>query len=182
MIQQTVSLPWLNRLRSKDHAAFAEFVIQYEPMVNACGRRLGLTEDEVEDVMGDTFLAAYRSVHNFNGLSSLGSWIWTIAYRQAINHLRKHTRHQRYQRSLSFAASYDERMQPEHPMEKQETLSRLKQAVKQLPKPWATAIRLFYWDAKSTVEIAQIMNVGAGVARAYLFRGRNRLRSLLGDG
>lgn len=179
MIQQQNNTPWLTRLRNKDHAAFVELVRQYEPMVNACGRRLGLTHDEVEDVIGETFLAAYRSVHQFNGQSSPASWIWTIAYRQAINHLRRHTRHHQHRRPLQLDAFYHEESQPQILVEKQEAQTHLKQAVNQLPTPWATAIRLFYWQAKSTAEIAQTMNVGVGVVRAYLFRGRHRLRSLL---
>lgn len=179
MFNSQINIQWLKRLRSGDHDAFAECVMRYEPMVNACGRRLGLTDDEVEDVIGETFLSAYRGIHQFNGGSALGSWIWTIAYRQAINHLRRHSRHQQHRRPLDMDTLSEEEIQPQILMEKQEALSSLRRAVNQLPAPWATAIRLFYWDAKSTAEIAQVMDVGVGVVRSYLFRGRHRLRHLL---
>ena len=63
--------------------------------------------------------------------------------------------------------------------EAQELHQRLHRAVDQLPSSWARAIRLYYWQSLSTREIARTMQVRDGVVRAYLFRGRNRLRTLL---
>ena len=55
----------------------------------------------------------------------------------------------------------------------------MRYAVDKLPESWARAIRMFYWQTKSTREIARDMDVYVGVVRAYLFRGRNRLRQML---
>ena len=52
---------WLTLLRSRDHQAFGEFIDKYKETVFLCCRRLGLREDEVEDVASETFMAAYKA-------------------------------------------------------------------------------------------------------------------------
>ena len=80
---------WLNLLRSGDHQAFGEFIDKYKETVFLCCRRLGLRADEVEDVAGETFMAAYKGLKRFAGGSDLSTWVWSIAYRKGVDHLRR---------------------------------------------------------------------------------------------
>ena len=58
-------------------------------------RRL-LTGDHgtADDLAQDTFLAAYRKLHTLQSGRSLSSWLHSIAYRQFLQHGRKHARSQ----------------------------------------------------------------------------------------
>jgi len=70
---------------------------------------------------------------------------------------------------------------PAQRAERREQVERLRDAMERLPHPWATAIRLYYWQDQSTARIAQAMDVSDGAVRVYLARGRGRLRALLAD-
>ncbi len=83
---------WLRLLRSGDHQAFAEFIDKYKGMVFLCCRTLGLRDDEAEDVASETFLAAYNGLRRYGGRAKLSTWLWSIAYRQGVNYLRKNRR------------------------------------------------------------------------------------------
>lgn len=64
---------WLRLLRSGDHRAFAEFIDKYKETVFLCCRRLGLREDEVEDVASETFLAAFKAIGRYSGQAELST-------------------------------------------------------------------------------------------------------------
>jgi len=179
MVKQE-SPTWIKRLRGGDHAAFSELALQQESLIYGCCHSLGLDADAAEDVVGDTLLKVYQALPDFRGESRLSSWVWTIAYRQGIEHLRRQTR---YQASKDRAAAADPTPKGQAPpaqiVETEESCSRLRLALQQLPDTWATALDLFYWQAKTTQEIARMMKVTAGVVRAYLFRGRKRLKEIM---
>ena len=171
---------WMERLRCGDHDAFGELALRYERLIYGCCHSLGLDADATEDVTGDTLLKVYEALPRSREESRLSSWVWTIAYRQGIEHLRRQGRyHQTKNRSAQRHCTTKTLTQPDQIVESEERCGQLRQALGQLPGTWATALDLFYWQAKSTPEIARMMKVTTGVVRAYLFRGRNRLRKLM---
>ena len=51
---------------------------------------------DVDDVLQDTYLAAYRALAGFRGESSMRTWLHSIAFRAALNHLRAGRRWSRW--------------------------------------------------------------------------------------
>lgn len=170
---------WLARLRSGDHDAFAEFVDKYKKTVFLCCRRLGLSVDEVEDVAAETFLAAYRALGRYGGRSQLSTWLWSIAYRRAIGHLRRNRRHLQLEEQIAAGIPDDEQPRPLVAAEAGETGRIVWQAVERLPRLWAMAVILHYREEKSMADIAQIMQTNQNTVKTYLFRGRQKLREIL---
>ena len=76
---------WLRLLRSGDHGAFARFTDKYKETVFLCCRRLGLRDDEAEDVASETFMAAYTGLQRYREQAELSTWLWSIAYRRATD-------------------------------------------------------------------------------------------------
>ena len=58
-------------LKKGDSKAFAHFVREYQDMVFACCRMVGLSENDSEDAASETFLAAFQSIHQYNGNGKL---------------------------------------------------------------------------------------------------------------
>ena len=177
---------WLRLLRSGDHEAFAEFIDKYKETVFLCCRRLGLAEDEVEDVASETFLAAYKGLRRYTGRAELSTWLWSIAYRQAVSFLRKN------RRGRQIDAEPDEQMadssrrsagwltpEPATVLEGRETEKIVWAAVDRLPRLWGVAVILFYREQKSVADIARIMRAKENTVKTYLFRARERLKTAL---
>jgi RNA polymerase sigma-70 factor (ECF subfamily) len=172
---------WLRLLRRGDHGAFARFIDKYKETVFLCCRRLGLREDEVEDVASETFLAAYNGIKRYKGRSELSTWLWGIAYRQAVSYLRKN------RKNLQLEAEPDESRHlgsgreqgPEVALQGKETETIVWEAVKRLPKLWAMATILYYREEKSIIDIAKIMQARENTIKTYLFRARGRLKESL---
>lgn len=172
---------WLRLLRSGDHGAFARFIDKYKETVFLCCRRLGLREDEAEDVASETFLAAYNGISRYSGRAELSTWLWSIAYRRAVSYLRKNRRQWRLEAEAdeSRQVGSGEEQEPAAAMQGEETEKIVWEAVERLPRLWAMAIILYYREEKSIIDIAKIMRTKENTIKTYLFRARQRLKKAL---
>jgi len=170
---------WLRLLRSGDHQAFSRFIDKYKETVFLCCRRLGLREDEIEDAASDTFLAAYKGLSRYSGKADLSTWLWSIAYRKAINYLRKNRKHQQLQDELDEQIVDSRQQEPAAPMQGQESEKLIWEAVERLPRLWTMTVILHYREEKSVADIAKIMGAGENTVKTYLFRARARLKETL---
>ncbi len=137
---------WLRLLRSGDHGAFAQFIDKYKETVFLCCRRLGLREDEAEDVASETFLAAYNGLSRYSGRAELSTWLWSIAYRRAVSYLRKNRRRWQLEAEPdeSRQVGSGEVQEPAAAIQGKETEKIVWEAVERLPRLWAMAIILYY--------------------------------------
>jgi RNA polymerase sigma-70 factor (ECF subfamily) len=170
---------WLRLLRSGDHRAFAEFIEKYKETVFLCCRRLGLREDEAEDVASETFLATYKGIGRYRGRAELSTWLWTIAYRQGINYLRKNRKQWQLEAEPGEQVGDSKEQGPAAVVQGREREKIVWEAVERLPRLWAMAVILYYREEKSIVDIAKIMQIKENTVKTYLFRGRDKLKQIL---
>ena len=170
---------WLRLLRSGDHGAFAQLIDKYKETVFLCCRRLGLREDEVEDVASETFLAAYNGLSRYRGRAELSTWLWSIAYRRAVSYLRKNRRHWQLEAEPDEQIAGGKEQEPAAAIQGKETEKIVWEAVNRLPRLWAMAIILYYREEKSIIDIAKIMQAKENTIKTYLFRARQRLKKAL---
>jgi RNA polymerase sigma-70 factor (ECF subfamily) len=170
---------WLRLLCSGDHTAFAQFIDKYKETVFLCCRRLGLREDEVEDVASETFMAAYNGLGRYGGKAELITWVWSIAYRKAVSYLRKNRKELRLDDEAEDAITASKEPEADWAVQGKETEQVIWQAVDRLPKLWAVAVILFYREEKSISDIAQVMQINENTVKTYLFRARERLKTML---
>ncbi len=166
-------------LRSGDHRAFGEFIDKYKETVFLCCRKLGLSEDEAEDVASETFLAAYKGLHRYAGRAELSTWLWSIAYRKAVSFLRKNRRGQKLEGEMDGQIADGNHHGPDAVLQGKETEKTVWAAVDRLPRLWAVAVILFYREQKSVADIAKIMRANENTVKTYLFRAREKLKTAL---
>src|SRR5262249_16979707 len=78
----------LARARAGEQQAFREHTDPYRhELLLHCYQILGSVQD-AEDMLRDTLLAAWRGLRNFEGRSSLRSWLHKIAVNGCLNALR----------------------------------------------------------------------------------------------
>ena len=69
-------------------ASFEALVRAYQVPVLAFLMRRGASRADAEDLVQETFLRAYRSLHRFDPRQRFAAWLFTIAHRLALNHWR----------------------------------------------------------------------------------------------
>ena len=83
----------LKGLQEGDNNACAWTPKRFAPRVYAIALRLNHPQD-AEEVTQETFISACKNIQNFEGRSSLGTWLHRIATNTALMHLRKQPPHQ----------------------------------------------------------------------------------------
>jgi RNA polymerase sigma-70 factor, ECF subfamily len=166
--------------------AFNQLVRLHERQVYNVALRVVGQPDAAEDVTQDTFLLAYRSLHQFRG-GLFRAWLLRIATNRCYDELRRRQRRPADSfEELAFEprSQWSTRRGPEEPQERAERLEvthALREALARLPDDQRIVIVLSDIQGYSYDEIALITEVTLGTVKSRLSRGRARLRDLLSE-
>ncbi|MFJ8582261.1 RNA polymerase sigma factor [Micromonospora sp. NPDC093277] len=159
-----------------DDTALRELFSRHAPWV-AARLRAVLPAADVEDVLQETFLAAWRGAGGYR-LEGAGGWLWGIARRQAALWLR---RRGQPEASLS-AVGVTHEPQTADPVEA--ALSRLEladavEALGPVGSPQRETWRLMYVEDRAVAEVAELMDVPEGTVKSRAHQVRRLLREAL---
>ena len=124
-------------------------------------------EDDAENIVQDTFLQYIRKAPDFENEQHEKAWLFKVAGNFCRNQLSYYKRHE--------TDELNEQLVAEH----REDLSFVWEAVEQLPENYRSVIHLFYQDAMTTAEIAEILGANEGTVRSWLTRARKKLKKIL---
>jgi RNA polymerase sigma factor (sigma-70 family) len=166
----------VSRIISRDVQAFRQLIKQNERLVaHMVGRLVDRAEDR-EELCQDVFMKVYEKIGEFNFQSQLSTWIATIAYRSAINHLRKkRIKVSDIPDEESFTAHFiaDDQADALAEQDMDEYVFKL---IDHLPVQYKTVLTLYHLDGKNYSEIGEITGMPEGTVKNYLFRARNLLK------
>ncbi len=101
------ALPWsrdeaelVTELQGGSGAAFDWLVTHYTGPVYSLVAGMTSESSDAADITQDVFLKAFRGIRGFRRGSSLKTWLYRIAVREALNHRRWLWRHHRQQASI----------------------------------------------------------------------------------
>lgn len=153
---------------------------RYQDFVFTVVLRIVKVREEAEEVAQDTFLKAFESLSGYRGESKFSTWIYSIAYRKALDRLRKNSRMKPVElieeitehnmASIENALAY---------LEEKERNATIKRCIEQLPENEAAIITFYYFEEQSVREIASITNLTEDNIKVKLYRSRKKLFSLL---
>ena len=125
---------------------------------------------DADDVYQETWLAALRAYPQLSDVSNLKGWLFTIAHRKAIDHVRARAR-----RATPVAEPAD---LPEAPAADVVGVpdAELWSAVAALPDKQRTAVALRFIADSAYAEIATTMEISEPAARRNVHEGLKRLR------
>ena len=186
----------LNRARRRDVGAFEELVGRTEAQSYRLAMRHLRNESDAQEILQESYLAAWRSLPRFEGRSQFGSWMYRIVVNASLMRLRTGKRHPEvatYDVGLteldqamaeatypSHACDY-RRNRPDQQMQSAELFRRIEIAVDSLPEKLREVFLLRHvWEA-STGDSAAKLGVSTSVAKTRLRRARTALRQSLGE-
>lgn len=163
-------------LRGED-SAFRTLIRQHERLVaHMVGRIVKQAEDR-EEICQDVFLKVHERLSGFSFQSKLSTWIATIAYRQAINHLRKQRmQFQEIPEEEGWAERFVERQDPAVILTNKDEDEQVLTLVDQLPPQYKAVLTLYHLDGMNYGEIGEVMEMPEGTVKNYLFRARKLLK------
>ncbi|MFO8000609.1 MAG: sigma-70 family RNA polymerase sigma factor, partial [Marinilabilia sp.] len=79
----------IKQVKQGDVAMYSVLIDKYRHMVFTLAMQMVKNEADAEEVAQDAFFKAFKALDKFEGRSSFSTWIYRIAYHEAISKLRK---------------------------------------------------------------------------------------------
>ena len=136
-----------------------------------------------EEILQDTFLRAFKHIHNVREGVSLAPWLYRIAVNLAYDYGKAHSRN--WQVALDGIIEHliaPAGASPEHTVEERELYDAVYEAIDKLEFKQRATLVLFYLHDFSLIEVAEIMDCPVGTVKSRLHYARENLRrELLAD-
>ena len=168
---------------SADEAAFAELVRRYRgPVFRLAVSILGQDfAPEAEDVAQDVMLRVHHSLCSFRGEARFGSWIYRIAFNQALNVKARVRYRAPHVSDQALAATPSQDRGPDYQLQDERRRRAVLACVGELPEVYQSALRLHYWLGASMSEIAVMLDAPENTVKSYLHRARRLLHAMLAE-
>jgi RNA polymerase sigma-70 factor, ECF subfamily len=174
-----------SELRSGSEAAFDWLVTHYHRPVFGLVAGILCDPSEAADVTQEVFLKAFRGIGGFREGSSLRTWLYRIAVREALNHRRWFMRHLRCLRPMETGedeAPLDFEAHEASPFDQlatREVEQLVRQALGKLAEGYRAAVILRDLEGLSYEEVADVLDISVGTVKSRILRGRRALREIL---
>ncbi len=181
----------VERVQQGDQRAFSLLVEKYQRKLGRLLGRMIRDQAEVEDVVQESFIKAYRALPNFRGDSAFYTWLYRIGINTAKNHLVAMGRRPHVSNDIEIedAENFEDGDElrtsdtPESELMTKQIAQTVNAAMEALPDELKSAISLREIEGLSYEEIASIMDCPIGTVRSRIFRAREaiaeKLRPLL---
>lgn len=170
------------RVQKGDKRAFDMLVLKYQYKVHAIVGRYIKDFDEVNDVVQEAFIKAYRALGNFRGESQFYTWLYRIAVNTAKNTLvARNRRPPASDVDVEDAEYYSggdglkDVDSPENLLFRDELEAVVDAAIQDLPEDLRSALTLREFEGLSYEDIATVMECPVGTVRSRIFRAREAI-------
>ena len=165
----------INAVRNGDQRAFEEIVEKYRGMVAKVVIGMLGNRPDADDVGQETFIRFYRSLNQYKGEASLGTYLTRIAINLSLNALKKRKRHE--------MTELDEKHNPlwihASSSQQSDNVEWVQKALAQLDEKYRVVVVLRLIEGYSTKETAQILRLPEGTVLSRLARAQVKLKSIL---
>lgn len=171
---------YIQKTLQGDTNSFSVLIDRYQNLVFTVVLRVVKVREEAEEVAQDTFLKAFESLDSYRGESKFSSWLYSIAYRKALDRVRKNNR----MKPVELVEDITEKNVEDidnalHFLEQKERNDTIRKCIEQLPEQEGAIITFYYFDDLSVREISKITNLTEDNVKVKLHRSRKKLFTLL---
>jgi RNA polymerase sigma-70 factor (ECF subfamily) len=170
----------VERCKRGDPQSFQQLYRQYSKAMYNTSLRIVNNSADAEDVLQESFLDAFRSLHDFHYRSTFGAWLKKIVINKSINILRKRRNDFVDMESTELQAVTEE--EPEKEEDMQYKVEEVKRMITRLPDGYRTVLSLYLLEGYDHEEISQILNISHNTVRTQYVRAKQKLLTIIKQG
>ncbi len=171
-------------LALKDKEAFAVLVGRYAERLKRYIRRLGVfRQEDLEDILQNVFLKAYRNLNDFDVQLRFSSWIYRIAHNETMGFFRSRSvRLEKVMLTEEGEALFDDiptALDVQRDVERGLDAAHIAEALYALEPKYREVIVLRYFEEREYTEISDILRIPMGTVGTLIGRAKKRLQKYL---
>lgn len=175
------------RAQRGETSAFDVLIERYRQRLYATVYHMTSNHEDANDLVQDTFIKAYRSLHTFKGQSSFYTWVYRIAVNRTINFVKRrknkgHVSLNDLDSDIESDPDFVELMAHVTPRTEaglNELQNILNEALQNLSEDHRTVVVLHDVQGMTHADIAKIMRCPETTVRSRLFYARQLLQGKL---
>jgi RNA polymerase sigma-70 factor (ECF subfamily) len=168
----------VERARAGDRAALEQLLARVAPSIHRFGLRMCKNPSDAEDVLQDTLIAVASHLGEFEGRSSLSSWVFALT-RSACAHRRRGLKNKPLMSDDAVAEQPDVAPTPEALTADHELGAALSLAIGALQDDYREVILLRDVEGLSAPDTAATLDITVDAVKSRLHRAREALRTQL---
>jgi RNA polymerase sigma-70 factor (ECF subfamily) len=148
---------------------FEELVSRYSMRLFYFLRHRTKSDQDIEDLVQETFLKAFKSIDRFDPERKFSTWLYTIASREAISRHRSNKKMKHHPVGTSSLPG------PEEIVIRKEESQNIWELATTLPEKEYEALWLFYAEEMPIKDIARVTKKSPITVRVLLYRARTNM-------
>ncbi|GMV14995.1 MAG: hypothetical protein AMXMBFR56_32190 [Polyangiaceae bacterium] len=164
-----------------DDDALTELINRYSPSIYRFGMKMCRHEQDAQEIVQDTLLAAARNLRDFRGQSSLSTWLYTIARSYCIKRRRRNVGEPSVHEPLHElrAEGVPELVDARAPDEQaasREIEAALERAIDELEPMYREVLILRDVEGLTAPEVGKVLELSVEAVKSRLHRARAQVR------
>lgn len=175
----------MNLQEFTDHETLTALLYEQEGPLRAYLQFCGIRQEDLDDVMQEVMVTAWRKISTLRDISAFPSWIRSIARRKAIKHHRRMERY--WMRNYPLSRYTEELEEAGRPMPEEliyREMEKFSQSelcglVRELGDTAANILILHYVYRERYVDIARILGIPPATVRSKADRSLDKLKEMI---
>ena len=169
---------YINEVIAGNTASFAVLINRHKDLVFTIVMNITRNREDAEEVAQDVFLKAFQKLATFRKESSFQTWLYRIAYNEAISKVRKNkVKLLDLEEEITGNIPDEEVEEDVAGLDEQEQKLVISKILDKLPEIDRVLITLFYLENQPVTEISEVTGLGESNVKVRLHRVRKRIYS-----
>jgi RNA polymerase sigma-70 factor (ECF subfamily) len=166
----------VTRITKGETELFSEIIERYGDKLSRYVQRIINQErEEVEDVVEDTLIAAYKNLNSYKSGYKFSSWIYRIGHNRAIDWMRKQKiKTENIEGMEEVIGNGDEEI--EDGLIRAEDQEKVWRMLGKLPEREREILELYYFEDQNYEDIADILEISTNNVAVRLNRAKKKLK------
>ena len=168
----------IGAMMHRDQTALRVLMVRHQVRIGRFLRRFITDRDLVEDLVADTFLAAWQQAPRFEQRSTVATWLLAIARYKALSARSRRTLPTMPLDNILAATLVDSGLRADAVLERADRAHTLRRCIARLPAEQALLLKLVYYREKSIKEAASLAGITEDTVKSRMFQARRKLAAM----
>ncbi len=170
----------MEKAQAGDAGAFKQIYQKYHGMVARLAYNITGNQQDLEDIVQETFLQVHRSLKSFHGDSKFSTWLYRLAINVSMQYVRQHKKTAKVTYPTDDFNRYaDDSPSPEEDMHRAEKRRIIMDALDKISEKKRVVFILHELHCIEAGEIAKVLKIPTLTVRTRLFYARKAMYRIL---